>query len=221
MASQAQTNQENERHAQAGHERPQAEDYCPAVLDAAPFVKLGVPPDNARTGLRPSEIVNLTTKTIHLEAAVPYIEVKPEGRVLKAKASLRKVPLVGVALAAMKLQAKGFPEYRDRSSRLSADIGAYFTDNGLRETPEHAPQYSLRHSFEDRLTGVEGDAGQNPGLPHGPQVQPAQVRQRAAPAGPSGVAGKDRIFALPSYAVIAPPQPVLWPKAVRSCCLRL
>jgi integrase len=107
------------------------------------------------TGLRPSEICNLTAKMIHLDAPIPYIEVKPEGRVVKAEASLRKMPLVGVSLAAMRLQPNGFPTYRDKSAgRLSAIINEFLADAGLRETPEHT-LYSLRHSFEDRLTALQ------------------------------------------------------------------
>ena len=47
------------------------------------------------TGLRPSEIVNLTPNTIHLDHRAPHVEVLPEGRVLKTETSKRHIPLLG------------------------------------------------------------------------------------------------------------------------------
>jgi hypothetical protein len=51
--------------------------------------------------------VNLTQNTIHLDHRVPHVEVLPEGRVLKTETSKRHIPLVGVSLAAMRLQPQG------------------------------------------------------------------------------------------------------------------
>jgi integrase len=42
------------------------------------------------TGLRPSEIVNLTAKRIVLNHKVPHVVIEPEGRVLKSETSERK-----------------------------------------------------------------------------------------------------------------------------------
>ena len=106
------------------------------------------------TGLRLSEACNLTAATIHLEAAVPHVQVRGEGRRLKTAQSARDVPLVGVALAAMAQQPDGFPRYRDKAAGLSATINKYLAENGLRPTVDHTA-YSLRHAFEDRLTAVE------------------------------------------------------------------
>ena len=106
------------------------------------------------TGLRPSEIVNLTPKTIHLNHRVPHVEVEPEGRVLKTETSRRHIPLVGVSLAAMRLQPKGFPRYFDKGSTLSANVNKYLENHDLRQTEKHT-LYSLRHSFEDRLTELK------------------------------------------------------------------
>jgi len=106
------------------------------------------------TGLRLSEAVNLTRDTIKLDCTVPHILVRPDGRRLKAAGSKREIPLVGVALEAMKLNRDGFPRYRDKSASLSATIGKFLAENKLRPTGEETA-YSLRHSFEDRLNAVE------------------------------------------------------------------
>nr|WP_047573284.1 tyrosine-type recombinase/integrase [Methylobacterium sp. ZNC0032] len=108
----------------------------------------------ADTGMRPSEVVNLTAATIHLDHAVPHVSIEPDGRQMKTDDSRRTVPLVGVALAAMKLQPEGFPRYRDNASTLSALVNKILTDKKLRPTPRHS-LYSLRHCFEDRLTAIE------------------------------------------------------------------
>ncbi|CFX45838.1 Integrase [Candidatus Filomicrobium marinum] len=108
----------------------------------------------ANTGLRPSEIVNLRPSHIHLDADVPHLEIKPEGRKLKTNDSERVMPLMGCALEAMKLQPKGFPRYFDKGATLSANINKFFRNHGMRPTPAHS-LYSLRHSFEDRLTALD------------------------------------------------------------------
>lgn len=108
----------------------------------------------ADTGLRPSEICNLTEATIKLDAKIPYVRILPEGRRLKTEDSAREVPLVGAALAALKHRPKGFPRYRDKSSGLSATLNKFLDENGLRPTDDHTV-YSLRHSFKDRLTAAE------------------------------------------------------------------
>jgi integrase len=108
----------------------------------------------ADTGLRPSEVVNLTENAIFLDAPIPYVKILPEGRRLKTEDSAREIPLVGVALAAMRQHPKGFPRYRDKSSSLSANLNKYLGGNGLRPTKDHSV-YSLRHSFKDRLIAAE------------------------------------------------------------------
>ncbi|ADH91627.1 integrase family protein [Ancylobacter novellus DSM 506] len=108
----------------------------------------------AETGLRLSEACNLTANRIILKAKVPHIQVRPDGRRMKTEQSERDVPLVGVALMAMKAQPEGFPRYRDKAASLSALVSKFFENNKLRPTPQHSA-YSLRHTFEDRLTAVE------------------------------------------------------------------
>ncbi|MEO3997217.1 integrase [Mesorhizobium sp. CAU 1732] len=114
------------------------------------------------TGARPSEIVNLPPDCIVLDAEIPYIDIRPAGgrdpvavRELKAKSSLRRIPLAGVSLDAMKQARHGFPRYRDRDN-LSAAVNKYFRENDLMETPKHT-LYSLRHGFEARLKLAEVD----------------------------------------------------------------
>lgn len=106
------------------------------------------------TGLRLSEIVNLTPDTIFLDHAVPHIQVKPDGRRMKTPQSERDTPLVGVALLALRAQPQGFPRYRDNAATLSATVNKFIAENRLRPTPDQT-LYSLRHTFEDRLTAVE------------------------------------------------------------------
>lgn len=107
----------------------------------------------AETGLRLSEAVNLTRETIHLNAAIPYVSVRPIGRKMKTEQSARDIPLVGVALMAMEAQPDGFPRYRDKGAGLSAIVNKVLGNAKLR--PEGQTLYSLRHTFEDRLTAVE------------------------------------------------------------------
>ena len=106
------------------------------------------------TGLRPSEIVNLTAETIHLDAKIPHVRVIADGRRLKTGDSEREMPLVGAALAALRQAPNGFPKYRDRATVLSATVNKYLLENGLRPTTAHTV-YSLRHSFKDRLVAAE------------------------------------------------------------------
>ena len=107
------------------------------------------------TGARLSEICNLKPENIVLDTDVPHIRIEPsfdpeDPREIKTNSSVRVVPLVGVSLAAMKANPKGFPRYWDRGSSLSNAIQKYLRTNKLLETPKHTT-YSLRHSFEDRM----------------------------------------------------------------------
>lgn len=108
----------------------------------------------ADTGLRLSEAANLLPETIHLNGPLPYVEVLPIGRKLKTDHSSRQIPLVGAALAAMRAQPQGFPRYRDRAASLSALVNKVLENRKLLPTENHS-LYSLRHTFEDRLTAVE------------------------------------------------------------------
>ena len=107
------------------------------------------------TGARPSEICNLRAENIKVDGDVPHIQIAErvdpqDPRQLKTSSSKRFVPLVGAALAAMKLFPRGFERYREKEEALSAAINKYLTENGLRESTRHS-LYSIRHSFEDRM----------------------------------------------------------------------
>jgi integrase len=55
---------------------------------------------------------------------------------------------------AMQAQPDGFPRYRDKADVLSALVNKALDARGLR--PELGQSlYSLRHTFEDRLTAVD------------------------------------------------------------------
>jgi len=108
----------------------------------------------ADTGMRISEVVNLQENAILLDVKIPYVKILPDGRRLKSEDSQREIPLLGAALAAVKIRPQGFPRYRDRASNLSATVNKYLLENGLRPTEDHS-LYSLRHSFKDRLVAAE------------------------------------------------------------------
>lgn len=101
------------------------------------------------TGARPSEISALNGETIILDADVPHIHIRPEGRTLKSQFAERFIPLVGVSLDAAKRNRGGFPTYADNPS-LSDTVNKFLEENRLKETPRHT-FYSLRHSFESRM----------------------------------------------------------------------
>lgn len=108
----------------------------------------------AEIGLRPVETVNLSANTIKLDCDIPHVVIEPEGRVLKTDHSERHIPLVGVALMVMQKFPKGFPQYFDGSPSLSATVNKFMKAHDLRPTDKHS-LYSLRHTFEDRLTAAE------------------------------------------------------------------
>lgn len=108
----------------------------------------------AETGLRIAEAVNLQAGTIRIDTDVPHVMVRPDGRRMKTEQSARDIPLVGVALAAMRRNPAGFPRYLNRAEALSALVNKFFGAHGMRPTSAHS-LYSLRHTFEDRLTAIE------------------------------------------------------------------
>lgn len=111
------------------------------------------------TGCRPGEIANLLPEDIHLEEDVPYIAIRPKkNRELKTPWSRRDIPLVGIALEAMKKAPNGFPHYRDKPDLVSANLKRHFVNRGLLPTEDHQI-YSFRHSFEKRMLEAELDYG--------------------------------------------------------------
>ena len=111
------------------------------------------------TGCRPSELANIKPENIRLDAYVPHIRIRPtKDRELKSGASVRDIPLVGVALEAMQQAPNGFPHYRDRSYLLSASLTKAFKTRELFPTKQHRI-YSFRHSFENRMLEAGLDFG--------------------------------------------------------------
>jgi hypothetical protein len=110
----------------------------------------------AGTGMRISECVNLTEQRIDLAANIPHVSIRPDNRVLKTDESLRDMPLVGIALEAVRLQPKGFPRYLDKGATLSMTVNKYLDDIKLR--PNGESLYSLRHTFKDSLIDAEAPA---------------------------------------------------------------
>lgn len=106
------------------------------------------------TGARPSEIVNLRRDRIKLDAEIPHIEVRDDERVLKSDYSFRDIPLVGIALHALRAFPDGFARYFDKGDSFSGAVNKYLDEHGLKETPRHV-LYSLRHGFKDRLREAE------------------------------------------------------------------
>jgi integrase len=108
----------------------------------------------AETGMRLSEACNLNKETIHLDACVPYVSIRADGRALKSDSSARDIPLVGIALEALKSHPEGFRRYVDKASSLSAVVNKYLRLRGLLPVKGQS-LYSLRHTFEDRLQALE------------------------------------------------------------------
>ena len=107
------------------------------------------------TGMRPSEVTGLAADDICLDAPIPYLAIRPrEGRELKTQSSIRDIPLVGIALDAVRRHPEGFERYVNKTASLSQTIIKFLSTKNLRPTEDHC-LYSFRHSFQDRLTAVE------------------------------------------------------------------
>ena len=111
------------------------------------------------TGCRTSEICNLLPEDIKLKANVPFIRIRPrQNREIKTETSIRDIPLVGVALEAMRAAPEGFEHYRDRGELVSANLMKAFRQRGLFPTTDHVI-YSFRHAFEKRMLEAGLDYG--------------------------------------------------------------
>lgn len=105
----------------------------------------------AETGMRLGEVCNLRPEDIRLNDEIPHVEVADrDDRRQKTDYSIRRIPLVGVALWAMKQRPNGFARYQDNADSASAIINKIMEKNGLRPTAKHTV-YSLRHTFQDRI----------------------------------------------------------------------
>lgn len=111
----------------------------------------------ADTGARPSELLGLNAERgdIALDAPIPYIFIRPDKKkALKTTQSERQIPLVGASLYAFRELEGGFVHYHQKADTLSANTNKFLKENDLLPSRKHS-LYSLRHSFEDRLTAVE------------------------------------------------------------------
>lgn len=105
----------------------------------------------AETGARLGEVCNLRPEDVSLDDPVPFIEIADRAdRRQKTTHSIRRIPLVGVALWAMRQRPAGFPRYRDKADSASATINKTMRAAGLMPTDRHTI-YSLRHTFQDRI----------------------------------------------------------------------
>lgn len=104
------------------------------------------------TGCRQSEIYNTPIQDIHLDDPHPHFIVRPvEGvREIKNAASERVVPLVGVALSAMRrvVARGGFKKYAGKDS-WSAAVNGYLRGRGA--LPDGHTVGGLRHAWEGRM----------------------------------------------------------------------
>lgn len=130
------------------------------------------------TGCRQSEIGDMPSNAIVLDDNIPHLRVSfeegDEKREVKNTASVRKVPLVGVALAAARRHPNGFPRYRDKRG-YSAAINSYLRSNDLLPSPKHTVG-GIRHAWESRLKAA-GIASDDRGEMMGHSVASARNRE--------------------------------------------
>jgi integrase len=111
----------------------------------------------AETGARPAELIGVDVEQeLYLDQEIPYFHIKKNGiRTLKTRNSEREIPLIGYSLEAAKNGAfNSFKKYHENSISLTNLIGLYFRRQNLLPSDQHT-LYSLRHSFEDRMTAAD------------------------------------------------------------------
>lgn len=108
---------------------------------------------SVETGCRQTEIHDLPSDAIVLDAPIPHLRISfedgEEKREIKNTSSVRLVPLVGVALAAAQRHPNGFPRYRHKRG-YSALVNGYLRNHDLMPSPEHTVG-GTRHTWESRL----------------------------------------------------------------------
>lgn len=109
------------------------------------------------TGARPGEVAGIRREDIYLDEAVPHFDlVEYADRTLKTKNSMRKVPLLPLAVEAVKRQLEThkesvlFPRYCDGNEvsgdNVSAATRKYIASLGINKT-----LYSARHTVKTLL----------------------------------------------------------------------
>lgn len=107
----------------------------------------------ADSGAGEGELIGLRPIDIFLDEDIPYIWIRQyKGNQLKTgRVRERKIPLVGVALQAIRKYPQGFSRYSSADS-ASSSINKYLRENNLNQ--EGTTLYSLRHTFKDRLRDI-------------------------------------------------------------------
>ncbi|MFD0751877.1 DUF6538 domain-containing protein [Mucilaginibacter calamicampi] len=109
----------------------------------------------AETGVHVDEQIGILPEDISIDHKIPHIRIVSRDKdKLKNKHRSRVMPLVGFALDAFKAYPKGFSHIVKNSDSASSAIGKFLRENNLQPSPRHSP-YSLRHSFQDRLTNAD------------------------------------------------------------------
>lgn len=127
--------------------------FAPGAFDATNAEARDILLISIETGCRQSEIHDLPASAIVLDHPVPHLrlafEEGEDRREIKNSASVRLVPLVGVALAAAKRHADGFPRYRGKSN-YSGTMNKYLRSNDLLPSAQHTIG-GVRHTWESRI----------------------------------------------------------------------
>ncbi len=152
--------------------------FAPGALDGLNDEARDILLISIETGCRQSEIHDLPSNGIVLDANIPHLRIAledgDEKREIKNNASARHVPLVGVALAAARRHPNGFPRYRDKRG-YSALVNGFMRDNDLMPTPKHTVG-GTRHTWESRLKAA-GVASDDRGEMMGHSVASARNRE--------------------------------------------
>ena len=116
------------------------------------------------TGMRLSEALGLVWSDVELNHEYPHINlVEHPWRHLKTCGSKRLLPLVGVALEAIKVMHRQgvstqflFPSYTNEI-KCNGNSASAALNKWLKQYTEQGVIHSLRHSFRDRLREAEVD----------------------------------------------------------------
>jgi len=109
----------------------------------------------AETGIHVDEQVGIRPENIHLDHEIPHVVIAPyEKNKLKSAHRERVIPLVGFALDAFKAYPNGFSKIIKNPDSASTAIAKYLRENKMLPSERHS-LYSLRHSFQDRLTNLD------------------------------------------------------------------
>jgi integrase len=108
-------------------------------------------------GTRIGEISGLGIDDIYLDAPIPYVHFRERPwRTLKTRESERKVPLIGIALeavkAALKLPREGLGLFEQYAKPRGNDIASGAVNKRLQKWG--MTSHDLRHTMKDRLREV-------------------------------------------------------------------